>query len=272
MKKIKCMASLLLLLLVMLMPGRCALALGMQAPAAADRVLDKADIWSESEEAEFRDSIEALSETYHTDVVLLTVYMLYDAALGDQTYSSAADFADDFYDRGGYGYGNGRTGLILVISMEPGNRQYHFSTSGREYESYSSSDISFVQGEIQPLLTGADYDGAARRFLELVKLHEESGHFDIGLAKTDDSDMLWSLGLALLVAWAVTSNMKRRMNPVQKASRARNYAVPGSYELRHYNEVFLGTSVSRRPRSQNRQGGGHIGHSGAGHGGGGGRF
>ena len=85
-------------------------------------------------------------------------------------------------------------------------------------------------------------------------------------------NIVYRLGLALLVAWAVTSNMKRRMNPVQKASRARNYAVPGSYELRHYNEVFLGTSVSRRPRSQNRQGGSHIGHSGAGHGGGGGRF
>lgn len=269
MKRMKWSCTVLLAVLL-LIPGARALALGTSG--TREHVIDRADIWTESEEAEFRTAIAELAADHDTDVVLLSVYLLQDDSLGDGSYSSAAEFADDFYDRNGYGTGSDRTGLILVVSMEPGNRQYHFSTSGREYEAYSSSDISYMEGEISAHLTGSDYDGAARRFLELVRTHEEEGHFTA--AKAESSDMLWTFGLAALVAWAVTSSMRRRMNPVRKASSAQNYIVNGSYELRRYNEYYLGTTVTKTPRNRNGQGGGggHMSASGFRHGGGGGRF
>ena len=271
MKKAKLFCA-LLLLAALLVPGLNASALGSAAPAR-DRVTDGAEIWSAAEEEEFRAAIAELTGNYETDVVLLSVRLLHDDSLGDRIYGSITEFADDFYDANGYGAGSDRSGIILVICMEPGNRQYHFSTTGREYEAYSSADVSYAEEEIEPFLIGGDYGGAARRFLELVKVHEEKGHFEAGNTKTESSNLLWTFGLALLVAWAVTSNMRRRMNPVQKAVTAQNYIVNGSYELRRYNEFYLGTTVTKRPRNQNQgRGGGHVGSSGIHHGGGGGRF
>ena len=43
------------------------------------------------------------------------------------------------------------------------------------------------------------------------------------------------------------------MRPVQEASTARTYTVRNSFELRRYNEIYLGTTVSKQPRNQNRQ-------------------
>ena len=246
--------------------------------SAADRVTDRAGIWSDRAEEELRNTAYGLAEKYQTDIVLLSVVVPHDPALGDGSYGSITEFADDYYDHYGFGFGSGRDGMILVISMEPGNRQYHFSTAGREYESYSSSDIRYVKESLEALLTGGDYEGAARRFLELAAEHEENGRFDPSARarSMDPNDLLWAFALALIVAWAITSNMKRRMNPVVKATRAQNYIVNGSYELRGYNEIYLGSTVTRRPRQQNRNsggfGGGHIGSSGTGHGGGGGHF
>ncbi len=287
MKKIRSFFPVLLAALLVLIPGGRALAQSAALSVydaehyetAAARVLDKAGIWSEKEEAEFADTIAGIAEKYQTDIVLLSVYILHDASLGDRTYGSITEFADDFYDMNGYGYGSDHTGLILVVSMESGNRQYHFSTTGREYEAYSRNDISYVENEVQPFLTGGDYDGAARRFLELAAEHWEKGHFETETRASgmDPGDLLWGFALALIVAWAITSNMKRRMRPVAAATHARNYAVRGSYELKNYSEVFIGSSITRTPRQQNKNGGGgfgggHIGSSGTAHGGGGGRF
>ena len=243
---------------------------------AADRIIDKAGIWSDRTEEELRLAAAQLAERYRTDIVLLSVYLLQDASLGERVYSSIRDFADDYYDANAYGCGGERSGMILVISMEAGNRQYHVSTAGREYEEYSEADIGYLTETLQPLLTGGSYDGAAKRFLELAEEHEQNGSFDVPEENEGDfSDLLWGSALAVIVAWAVTSNMKRRMRPVHTANMAQNFIVDGSYELRGYNELFLGSSVTRTEKQKKTDsggGGGHISSSGSSHGGGGGHF
>ncbi|MBQ6293532.1 MAG: TPM domain-containing protein [Lachnospiraceae bacterium] len=255
MKMMKRFSVLILLALLLLFPGRSAAALGAPAPAGNQtvRIIDRANVWSAAAESEFTKTAAELAGKYETDAVLLSVYVLQDSSLGDQVYDSINVFAKAFYEANGFGRGDDRTGMIFVFCKESGNRQYAFYAAGREAESYNEEDASFVTETLQPYLEGGDYDEAARRYLELVQTHEEQGGFDKGQTAAESSNYLWTFGLALLVAWAITSSMKRRMRPVQKATAARTYTVRNSYELRRYNEIYLGTTVTRMPRNQNRQ-------------------
>lgn len=258
-KMMKCFGVLLLLAAVLVLPVRSAAALGATAPSAGDRIsriIDRANVWSAAAESEFEQKAAELAEKYETDAVLLSVYVLQDGAIGDRVCDSIDAFAKDYYYANGCGFGEDRSGVIFVFCKEAGNRQYAFYAAGREAESYSAEDAAFVTETLQPYLEGGDYDAAARRFLELVQTHEEQGGFGKGQTRTESSDRLWTFGLALLVAWAITSSMRRRMRPVQKAQAARTYTVRNSFALRHYNEIYLGTTVSRMPRNQSRQSGG----------------
>ena len=245
----------MLLLALLLLPGRSAAALGAPAPAGDQtvRIIDRANVWSAAAESEFMQTAAELAGEYETDAVLLSVYVLQDSSLGDRVYDSINTFAKDFYEANGFGRGEDRTGMIFVFCKEAGSRQYAFYVTGRESESYSDEDAAYLLDSLKPYLEGGDYDEAARRYLELVQTHEEQGGFDKGQTKAESSNYLWTFGLALLVAWAITSSMKRRMRPVQKATAARTYTVRNSYELRRYNEIYLGTTVTRMPRNQTRQ-------------------
>ena len=255
MKMMKRFSVLLLLAALLLLPGRSAAALGAPAPAGDQtvRIIDRANVWSSAAESEFAQTAAQLAEKFNTDAVLLSVYVLQDSSLGDRVYDSINVFAKDFYEANGFGRGDDRTGLLFVFCKEAGSRQYAFYTAGREAESYTAEDAAFVTETLQPYLEGGDYDEAASRYLELVQAHEEQGGFDKGQTAAESSNYLWTFGLALLVAWAITSSMRRRMRPVQKATTARTYTVRNSYELRRYNEIYLGTTVTRMPRNQNRQ-------------------
>ncbi len=257
MKTLKRFLTLLLLLLpVLVLSGIHASA---ESPASAGegdrifRIIDKADIWSAATESEYEQNAAALAEQYGTDVVLLSVRALQDPSTGDRFFATASAFAEAYYNMNGYGRGDDRSGMLFLFCKEPGNLQYAFYAAGREAAGYGTEDTAYMKDEIRPFLEGGDYDGAARRYLELAKTHEENGRFDGNRVKAESSNALWTFALAILVAWAITSSMKRRMQPVQKASAARNYTVRNSFELRRYNEIYLGTTVSKQPRNQNRQ-------------------
>lgn len=259
MKMMKRLCALILLLSLLLLPGLRAAAESPvpaaesteAADSAVSHIIDKAGVWSASLENEFGQTADHLAEAYGTDIVLLSVYVLQDASLGDRVYDSVAEFAGDYYVANGFGFGGDSTGMIFVFLKEAGNRQYAFRVAGGE--SYTEEDAAYVVETLQPYFEGGDYDDAARRYLELAREHEEKGSFEGNQTKAESSNFLWTFGLALLVAWAITSSMKRRMRPVQKATAARNYTVRNSFVLRHYDEIYLGTTVQRMPRSQTRQ-------------------
>ena len=83
-----------------------------------DRVVDDADLLSDSEEKALREKLEEIRVRQKMDIVIVTVNTLNGATL--------VDYADDTYDYNGYGYGNNRDGLLLLINME--NRDWYIST------------------------------------------------------------------------------------------------------------------------------------------------
>lgn len=106
-----------------------------------DRVLDFADILTQDEEDALREKIAQIRERLHADIIVLVT-------TDNDYYGHSEDdnmrFCDDFYDYGGFGYGEDREGAILFINMDPGQRNFAISVCGSL--SYAITDINSPEG------------------------------------------------------------------------------------------------------------------------------
>ncbi len=54
--------------------------------------------------------------------------------------------------------------------------------------------------------------------------------------------------LGLIVAFAITSSMKAKMNTAIEKSEAKEYALRDTFRLTHQQDVFVSRDVDRTPR------------------------
>lgn len=101
------------------------------------RVVDRADIFSEEEEAIIRQAIREQSARGNADIVVVTDASSYGM--------SHMQYADDFYDYNGYGFGESRDGILLFICMESGNRGWWTSVTGRLDPAVSTGPVLYTE-------------------------------------------------------------------------------------------------------------------------------
>ncbi len=236
------------------------------------RVINNAGILSSQTVADLSARIEAIKQKYNTDVVVLTVPSLDTEELRHYHYRDIRSFAEDYYDYLGFGLGKDHDGLILVINMAiygDENREYCIVTTGKEIDHFQKH-IDYMYDRVYRNLAVQDYDGAADTFVSMVETKYKLGFFPPTFGK-----ILISIGVGCLFGLIVTASMKARMKTVHLAAEARDYVVPGSFNLRSYNEIFLHSAITQTPRQTEQRGGGggggiSVGSSGVSHGGGGG--
>ncbi len=103
-------------------------------------VYDFADLLTDEEEAELQIRAAALAEEQQADVVLLTT--------ADSAGKSAQEYADDFYDDNGFGYGaEYGPGVLCLIDMD--DREVAISTGG---DTESRVINAFTEEEIENVL------------------------------------------------------------------------------------------------------------------------
>ena len=96
------------------------LVLNVSAESNLPMVTDSAGLLSGEERIELEEKAQDLRAEYDMDVVILTV-----DSLGGK---SAQDYADDYYDDNGYGYGENYSGILFLLAME--EREWYISTCG----------------------------------------------------------------------------------------------------------------------------------------------
>ena len=102
--------------------------------AAASRVVDLADIFSDEEEARMESRLADLRNVLQKDIVIHTT---------DTTYGlSHSIYAADFYDFNGYGIGDDREGVCLMVSMDPDNRGWWSCCTGPETRGLYTEQIA----------------------------------------------------------------------------------------------------------------------------------
>ena len=239
------------------------------------RLVDEADLLTDSEETALLAKLDEISERQQFDVAVVTVN-----SLGGKTPDA---FADDYYDYNGYGYGENADGALLLISME--DRDWHITTCGYGITAITDAGLGYMKDQFLPDLSDGDYSGAFTTFADLcdsfVTQAKTEKPYDTGnLPKGTVSPIMIviDLVLGLVIGYAIASVRKSKLKSVRNKVEALDYTVPGSMMLTDSRDIFLNKTVTTRTihHESSSSGGGssstHTSSSGRTHGGGGGKF
>ena len=238
-------------------------------------LFDEPDLLTDSEESELIAKLENICSQKQMEVVVAAF-----ETIGDAT---PMEYADDFYDYNGYGYGENRDGLILIIVMDTSD--WWISTRGEAIRTFTDAGIDYIGEEIVPYLSAGDYYGAFNRFAEQCVVFIDQANagdpYDTHNLPKESFNAGMAIVIALVIGFIIgkiyTGNLKGQLKTVQAQRAAANYVKDGSMNVTSSRDFFLYRNVTKTAKesSSSRSGGGsstHTSSSGAAHGGGGGKF
>jgi uncharacterized protein len=225
------------------------------------RFTDEVGLLTETQSAELTAKLDAISTRLEFDVVVVVKQSI--------STTNTRLYAADFYEAQGFGFGDGRDGIILLIAMQ--HRDFAFVTTGYGLHAFTDAGQEYMEKLFLPYLRNDDYFNAFITFADsaddLVTRARAGQRYDrdnIPLTPAERrSARLWSAGISLALAFlipaAVVGAWTRQLKSVRKKDFACDYIRPGSMALTLQRDIFLHRRVSRTPRSQNSGGGGGSG-------------
>ena len=271
-------------------------ALAVPVWAVTPKIVDNADLLTDSETALLESKAQALVDHYQMDIVILTV----NSTNGRYIES----YADDFYDNNGYGVGPDYSGVLMMLAMD--TREWAISTCGDAIYALTDYGIEALFRAMADELSYDEYYTAFDIYLDELPRYFEAyqngepidgyhGDYDgpgTYIPGTQDDiiyydpepgfgDYLRIIVVSLLIGAAVGGIailvMRGKMNIAKAQSGAASYLRDDSFRLNRHMDLFLYSRVSRTRRQQNSDGSGggssvHHSSGGRSHGGGHGRF
>lgn len=225
------------------------------------RVVDNAGVLTEEELAALNAHADEVSEAQQCDVSVVFV--------SGTDGKDIKNFAFDFYDYNGYGYGVNDDGVMLVVDVTGRNYQcithsfgaYAFTDAGQEY-----ADDYYV-----PHLSDNDWNGAADEFITVADRLLTSARNG---APVDTDNMpkesfnpliiLVDLVIGFVLALIPVGAMKRQLKSVGEKRNAASYVRRDSFRLVRSSDRFVRryvTKVARPKENNNSHGGGGGGTS-----------
>lgn len=236
------------------------------------RVVDNANLLSDSEEKDLINKVNKVSKDNKCDVAIVTV-----DSLDNKT---ATEYADNYFDNNGYGYGTNKDGILFLISMD--NRDWAISTHGYGITAFTDAGQSYIMDKIKDSLSDGKYSKAFNGFADycddFIKEARNGKPYDTNHMPKEMLSLWWipgSIGIGAVIALIITLVMKKSLTSVEMQRTANNYVVNGSMQLNNSNDVFLYRNVSRTAKPKDNEGGGsstHTSSSGETHGGSSGKF
>lgn len=243
----------------------------IQPAFAADslpRLLDEADLLTDSEEAELSGKLDEISLRQNLDVVIVTT---------DSTEGlTATEYADDTYDYSGYG----EDGILLLISVY--DREWAVSTSGYGITAFTDVGLAYMTDQISDAMSAGEWNEAFHTFAGLcddfITRAKNGTPFDAGdLPQKPFNPFLTglvSLAIGFVIAFFRVNRWKSQLYTVRANEEAADYVKDGSLQITEQKDLFLYRHVSRSEKAQSSSGGSstHTSSSGKTHGGASGRF
>ena len=238
------------------------------------RLADNAGLLTDTEQKELLAKLDEISERQQADIVVVTTNTL--------NGKTPVDYADNFYDYNGYGYGTEYDGVLLLVSME--NRDWWISACGYGITAITDDGIDYISDQFLPYLKDKNYAKAFSTYAELCDefiSQAKTGQPYDGkhMPKKPFDKALWllvAMGIGIGIALGITGYMKNKLKSVKLQSSAANYVKANSMNITESRDMFLYSAVTRKekPKSSSSSGGSstHTSSSGRTHGGGGGKF
>ncbi len=239
------------------------------AASGSPRLVDDCDVLDTSQESELLTRLNGISETHQFDLVVVIV----DNFAGN----TAKNYADDYFDYNGYGYGDNRDGSLLLIGVNEGQRW--ISTSGFGITAFTDAGIGYIGSKVLPDIESGNYYDAIDEYITLCEefiVQAENGKpYDTGNLPKGSfkffKNLLISLAVGFGVALIATLIMKSQLKSVRSQSAAADYMRNGSLKIHESRDMFLYRKVNRVKKAENNSSGSstHTSSSGRTHGGGG---
>lgn len=255
------------------------------ALADGDRVFDRAELFTASEVQELEQEIHAFQEETGMDFVILTSSESHDG--------SAQQVADEYYDQGGFGLDEEKSGILYYIDMD--DRYHYLSTTGAMIDYMTDARIENAIDEVTRYLSAGAYAQGASQMISIVRQYVRAGipegqyRYDVvtGQRLTARHKALTKneIILALVIGFAVcliyVACVRSRYS-LKGSTYHYSYQDNGAMKLIDQEDTYLRTTTTRvrkpdPPENTGSHGGGggsgvHTSSSGTSHGGGGGHF
>lgn len=258
-----------------------------------DLLVDEAGLLSGEEAATLLKTLEEISERRQVEVAVVTV--------NDIGGKTPTEFADDFYDYNGYGYGENDDGILLLLNM--GERDWAITTYGRATEIFSEHRQNSIMQDsgVLSYLGSGDYYRAFETFAhecdEMIGLGAEVGGYDGGYSydwavsevpthynaekkSLPFLKILTCILLGFVAAFVIMKIVSAPLKSVKSKSGADDYML-GSAKITDARDVFLYSNITKtridtdsgNHHSGSSSGGStHVSSSGRSHGGSSGKF
>lgn len=226
------------------------------------RLVDDAALLSESEQSSLLARLDEISERQQLDVVVVT-----NNSLDERTVEQ---YADDFYDYNGYGYGEDDDGILLLVSMD--TREWAISTFGKGIDVFTDDGQKYITDKITSYLHDGDYYEGFNCFADLcdefISQYNETGvAFDYDNMPKEPFGWFGALAGASIIGLAagliVALSLKSQLTSVAPQATANAYAKKGSLNVTERTDLFLYHNITRTAKPKDNEGssGGHS-HSG----------
>lgn len=203
------------------------------APTSDGRlVVDNADLFTDTEEAQIEALELAYGEEMGCDIIVYTT-----TSLDGYSPSTYADYCHI------ENYNENSVLLMICIAGAAGDRDFAISTHGDCIKKLNDGEIEEIKEIIIPYLSRGDYYGASQLYIqksaEYMKPHLK--WFMLPLS------ILIGFAIAIIIMLAIRSKLKT----VQMQRGAANYIRPGSMNVRIARDTYLYSTVSRvaKPKS-----------------------
>lgn len=245
---------------------------------ATDKLIDDADLYSESEEAVIEANLEEASKRTGWDFIIYTNYN------NVESYDMQ-DYCDEYYINHGYGKNTDDRGIFLVIDMS--SCEMYVTTKGDTMYYFSDSRVDNILDDVQFALMDAEYMEAAEYFVEDAVGYYNQGKPSSGSFSNEEyveknENPLWyvirsygivillvSMGIAALSAIGVKkkyqNNGRENTYDLASNSKVRLVAKEDTFLTRNVSVTTVSSSSSSsgrrsgggsRSRSSSRGGGG----------------
>ena len=226
------------------------------------RLADQEELLTTEEQEELLARLDEISERQQCDVVIVTV-----ASIEGKT---ATEYADDYFDYQGYGYGEKSDGILLLVGMK--ERVWAISTHGSlGISAFTDAGLDYIKEDVQFQLKLDNYAKAFRTFASLCDQFLTAAHkgkpYDVGnlpIKHASPSILIFLFPIGILImAWKSRSK-KRSLKSVVKKTGAISYKVPNSLHLWVDEDRITGSHVTKRKRNEeSRDRGGSSGSGGS---------
>lgn len=186
------------------------LVLSMSVPVMAEdenypRYLDDAGLLSSSQAQKLEKKLDKISKEHHCDVVI--------AVANTTNGQDIESFTEDFYDSMGYGQGEKKSGIMLMVSMK--ERQWNMCTTGDAIDAFTDAGLDYIGETFITYLSDEKYNKAFTTFARLsdkfLNQAEKGKPYDSGHMPKGSVSPFWIFGdlaIGILIA-LIWGNVKK---------------------------------------------------------------